>query len=72
MLIYMINLFLMLAGLGIIVPIDLLYLNLNKNLYTPIIDPNENINILCYFYMITHYYFYPNYYIIKTTVENTY
>ena len=40
----MINFLLTFIGLGIIIPIDILYLYTNKNFYTPIIDPNEKIN----------------------------
>lgn len=40
----MINYLLTLIGLGIIIPIDASYLTLNRNFYTPIIDPNEKIN----------------------------
>lgn len=40
----MINYLLTLIGLGIIIPIDATYLTLNRNFYTPIIDPNEKIN----------------------------
>ena len=40
----MINFLLTLIGLGIIIPIDATYLTLNRNFYTPIIDPNEKIN----------------------------
>jgi len=40
----MINYLLTLIGLGIIIPIDTLYLTLNKNFYSKIIDPNEKIN----------------------------
>lgn len=41
----MINLLLTLIGTGIIIPIDSTYLNLNKNFYKNIIDPNEKINL---------------------------
>lgn len=40
----MINFLLTLIGLGIIIPIDATYLTLNRNFYTPIIDPTEKIN----------------------------
>ena len=40
----MINFLLTLIGLGIIIPIDAIYITLNKNFYTQIIDPNEKIN----------------------------
>ena len=40
----MINFLLTLIGLGIIIPIDAMYLTLNRNFYTPIIDPTEKIN----------------------------
>lgn len=52
----MINLFLSLIGLVIIVCIDSIYLNLNKNFYSAILDPNEKINIFygiaCWFLII--------------------
>jgi hypothetical protein len=40
----MINIILTLIGLSIIIPIDAIYLFLNKNFYTKIIDQNEKIN----------------------------
>lgn len=40
----MINYLLTLVGIGIIIPIDIIYLYLNKNFYSKIIDPNEKIN----------------------------
>jgi len=41
----MINLLLSLIGIGIIIPIDAIYLNLNKNFYSKILDSNEKINL---------------------------
>jgi uncharacterized membrane protein len=41
----MIDFSLTILGLILIIGIDSIYLNLNKNMYKPIIDPNENINI---------------------------
>jgi uncharacterized membrane protein len=46
----MINYLLTLIGLGIIIPIDITYLTINKNFYSQIIDPNEKIN---WIYVIT-------------------
>ena len=40
----MINYLLTLVGIGIMIPIDIIYLYLNKNFYSKIIDPNEKIN----------------------------
>jgi uncharacterized membrane protein len=40
----MINYLLTLIGLGLIIPIDSIYLTINKNFYAKIIDPNEQIN----------------------------
>ena len=40
----MINYLLTLIGLGIIIPIDITYLTINKNFYSQIIDSNEKIN----------------------------
>ena len=40
----MINYLLTLVGIGIIIPIDIIYLYLNKHFYSKIIDPNEKIN----------------------------
>ncbi len=41
----MINLFLTLIGSAIIIPVDSVYLTLNKDFYSDIIDPNEQLNI---------------------------
>ncbi len=41
----MINLFLTLIGSAIIIPVDSIYLTLNKGFYSNIIEPNENINL---------------------------
>jgi uncharacterized membrane protein len=41
----MINLFLTLIGSAIIIPIDSIYLTFNKDFYSDIIDPNEQLNI---------------------------
>lgn len=42
----MINFLLTLIGLGIIIPIDGIYLMLNENFYKSILDPTEKINLI--------------------------